>query len=136
MAKHLNLAQRSVVRFYQGLPLSMAHVINKCCEKCNNTYQIHWNGECRGCVLNRISIFNSMDVFEKLENIKNKIDEHNIDLNKLDKTQEVTLPINGTSIKFYPEQDSLIFLLNQLLEELNTAIDKTIYSKMQFKSIY
>ena len=119
----------------------MAHVINKRCEKCNNTYQIHWNGGCRGCVftqeMNRISIFNSMDVFEKLEDIKKRVDEHNIDLKKIDNTKEIVLTINKTSIKFYPEQDELIFLLDQLSMQLDSAINKTIiYNKVKFEPTY
>ncbi len=115
----------------------MAHVINKRCEKCNNTYQIHWNGECRGCVFTKeMNRINSMDLSEKLEDIKNRVDEHNIDLKKIDNTEEIILTINNTSIKFYLEQGELIFLLHQLLMQLDSAINKTIHYKIQSKSTY
>lgn len=105
----------------------MAHVINKRCEKCNNTYQVHWNGECRGCVFTKeMNKINCMDLSERLEDIKNRVDEHNIDLKKIDNTEEIILTINNTSIKFYLKQDELMSLLDQVLAELNIGINKTI----------
>lgn len=67
-----------------------------------------------------------MDLSERLEDIKNRVDEHNIDLKKIDNTEEIILTINNTSIKFYLKQDELMSLLDQVLAELNIGINKTI----------
>lgn len=114
----------------------MAKVEYKPCEKCNNSFQNHVNGKCTGCIVNERLDFGSMTVFEKLESIKKKMEDHSIDLKNLDNSEEIILTINGITISYYPKCDELAFLIDQLLMELNSVVDGTIRKRKYSEPTY